>query len=99
MQRINKLAPSSVELIEEVEESYQAGLEVFHQLHCLDVLRKSSYPEYYHANKTESSWIQKGMERIHTGISPQPQSFRCNFSIDTWNSRSLHRDAEAETHV
>lgn len=35
MLRIQKLFPSSVELPEEPEESYQAGLEVFHQIHCL----------------------------------------------------------------
>ena len=35
MLRIEKLVPSSVELPEEEEESYQAGLEVFHQIHCL----------------------------------------------------------------
>lgn len=35
MQDIQKLIPSSVRMPGEKEESYQAGLEVFHQLHCL----------------------------------------------------------------
>ncbi|KAF9063608.1 hypothetical protein BDP27DRAFT_1231783, partial [Rhodocollybia butyracea] len=29
------------------EEYYITSLEVFHQLHCLNLLRKSLYPEYY----------------------------------------------------
>ncbi|KAH8882203.1 hypothetical protein GQ53DRAFT_701340 [Thozetella sp. PMI_491] len=28
---------------------YSAGLEVFHTLHCVNALRKSLYPDYYHA--------------------------------------------------
>jgi hypothetical protein len=31
------------------------GLEVYHQLHCLDMLRKSYYPEHYFPNKTGKS--------------------------------------------
>lgn len=26
---------------------YRVGLEVFHQLHCLNLLRMATYPEYY----------------------------------------------------
>ncbi|KAL6704915.1 hypothetical protein ACN47E_007460 [Coniothyrium glycines] len=29
------------------ETGYRVGLEVFHQLHCLNLLRMSTYPEYY----------------------------------------------------
>ncbi|KAF2683932.1 hypothetical protein K458DRAFT_442974 [Lentithecium fluviatile CBS 122367] len=29
------------------ELGYRVGLEVFHQLHCLNLLRMSTYPEYY----------------------------------------------------
>lgn len=29
------------------ETGYRVGLEVFHQLHCLNLLRMATYPEYY----------------------------------------------------
>ncbi|KAF2187882.1 hypothetical protein K469DRAFT_568210 [Zopfia rhizophila CBS 207.26] len=29
------------------EKGYRVGLEVFHQLHCLNLLRMATYPEYY----------------------------------------------------
>jgi hypothetical protein len=29
------------------ETGYRVGIEVFHQLHCLNLLRMSTYPEYY----------------------------------------------------
>lgn len=29
------------------ETGYRVGLEVFHQLHCLNLLRMSTYPDYY----------------------------------------------------
>lgn len=29
------------------ETGVRVGLEVFHQLHCLNLLRMSTYPEYY----------------------------------------------------
>jgi hypothetical protein len=61
MLRINKLVPSSVVLNEEVVESYQGGIEVFHQIHCLDMLRKLNYPDYYHSE------VSIVMQRIHTG--------------------------------
>jgi hypothetical protein len=28
-------------------EGYRIGIEVFHQLHCLNLLRQSSFPDYY----------------------------------------------------
>jgi hypothetical protein len=29
------------------ERGYRVGIEVFHQLHCLNLLRMATYPEYY----------------------------------------------------
>jgi hypothetical protein len=29
------------------EEGYRVGMEVFHQLHCLNLLRRVTYKEYY----------------------------------------------------
>jgi hypothetical protein len=34
---------------------YLASIDVFHQLHCVDILRKSLYREYY--NKHEEAFI------------------------------------------
>lgn len=47
------LDPKSIKITNAVtgEDGYRIGLEVFHQLHCLNLLRQSSYPEYY--NRTE----------------------------------------------
>ncbi|KAJ0152076.1 hypothetical protein CTA2_262 [Colletotrichum tanaceti] len=43
------LDPKSIKITNAVtgEEGYRVGLEVFHQLHCLNLLRMSTFPEYY----------------------------------------------------
>ncbi|KAK1634600.1 hypothetical protein BDP81DRAFT_462430 [Colletotrichum phormii] len=43
------LDPKSIKTTNAVtgEEGYRVGLEVFHQLHCLNLLRQATYPEYY----------------------------------------------------
>ncbi|TQN64642.1 hypothetical protein CSHISOI_10783, partial [Colletotrichum shisoi] len=43
------LDPKSIKITNPItgEEGYRAGLEVFHQLHCLNLLRMSTFPEYY----------------------------------------------------
>ena len=43
------------------ETGYRVGLEVFHQLHCLNLLRMSTYPNAYN----ESSWAL--INRVHIG--------------------------------
>ncbi|KAK1976219.1 hypothetical protein LZ30DRAFT_693034 [Colletotrichum cereale] len=43
------LDPKSIKITNAVtgEEGYRAGLEVFHQLHCLNLLRQATYADYY----------------------------------------------------
>ena len=44
------------------ETGYRVGIEVFHQLHCLNLLRMSTYPEYY--SKLEWSDTNDKPERV-----------------------------------
>lgn len=48
---------------------YRVGLEVFHQLHCLNLLRMATYPEYY--THVEWSDTNDKPERVrgHLGMS------------------------------
>lgn len=50
------------------ETGYRVGLEVFHQLHCLNLLRMATYPEYY--TKVEWSDTNDKPERVraHLGM-------------------------------
>ncbi|CAJ2510798.1 Uu.00g064230.m01.CDS01 [Anthostomella pinea] len=47
MERLNKLHNTSVMLPPESGGGYMASLEATHQMHCVDMLRKFSYREYY----------------------------------------------------
>jgi hypothetical protein len=48
------------------EEGYRVGMEVFHQLHCLNILRRVAYKDYYEPLGGE---FAKGPEDVqaHTG--------------------------------
>jgi hypothetical protein len=52
------------------ETGYRVGLEVFHQLHCLNLLRMATYPDYY----TKVEWSDTNDEpqkvRAHLGTLP-----------------------------
>lgn len=52
------------------EEGYRVGMEVFHHLHCLNLLRRVTYKEYYEPLGGEFS---KGPEALkgHTGTYSQ----------------------------
>lgn len=52
------------------EEGYRVGMEVFHHLHCLNLLRRVTYREYYEPLGGEFS---KGPEALkgHTGTYSQ----------------------------
>ena len=49
------------------EDGYVVGLDVFHQLHCVNMLRKSLYPDRYdlYANM---SGIELSLAKNHTGL-------------------------------
>jgi len=90
MLRIQKLVPSSVELPEEPEESYQAGLEVFHQIHCLDMIRRYSYFEHYSVIQPE---FARPMMRIHTDhcIEMLRQTLMCNSDLHVYTYNWVDR--------
>jgi hypothetical protein len=93
------------------ETGYRVGLEVFHQLHCLNLLRMSTYPEYY----TKLWWSDTNDKpekvRAHLGklyplrILPLPTTpFSPLLSMQLFVhqadfNRSLHRNSTHEPHV
>lgn len=48
------------------EEGYRVGVEVFHQLHCLNLLRKVTYKEYYQPLGGELA-VEREALQAHTG--------------------------------
>jgi len=92
MIRINKLVPSSADLPEEVNESYQGSIEVFHQLHCLNLLRQMTYSDYYR----EEEWFSNPMLRTHTDhcIEILRQKLMCESDLHVftynWVDRATH---------
>lgn len=54
--------PNATELIPGTEDQYIVELDVFHQLHCLNALRKSFYPERYWDSFIDY-WIDDGSPR------------------------------------
>ena len=50
------------------EEGYRVGVEVFHQLHCINLLRRVTYKEYYEPLGGEFSSGPEAL-RKHTGTS------------------------------
>lgn len=48
------------------EEGYRVGMEVFHQLHCLNLLRRVTYKEYYEPLGGELSVSREKLQK-HTG--------------------------------
>lgn len=58
------------------------GLEVYHQLHCLDRIRKSFHPQYYFAGETEQEVVS---HREHC-LDHIRQSVICSgdFALDRW---------------
>jgi hypothetical protein len=63
---------------------YLASLEVFHQLHCLDLLRKVTFREYYYEEGSFTDDHQKHLEHC---IEELRQSLMCHgdMSLLTYN--------------
>ncbi|PMD40973.1 hypothetical protein L207DRAFT_427582, partial [Hyaloscypha variabilis F] len=53
------------------DDAYMAGLDVFHQLHCVDFLRRTAYSSYY--NETPP---------LHATGPPRIAEFRINHCVD-----------------
>jgi hypothetical protein len=49
-------------------EGYRVGIEVFHQLHCINLLRRVTYKEYYEPLGGEFGKGPEALQR-HTGMS------------------------------
>jgi hypothetical protein len=77
------------------ETGYRVGVEAFHQLHCLNLLRKVTYREYY---ETRGGELEKGREAVqkHTG-----ETFCRLLSCPLSNhfARPLHRSAATPNYV
>lgn len=58
------------------ETGYRVGLEVFHQLHCLNLLRMATYPEYY--TKVEWSDTNDKPERVRAHLDHCIEILRMN---------------------
>lgn len=51
-------------------EGYRVGLEVFHQLHCVNLLRQATFKDYYVELGTNGDFVEgEEMLRIHLGKS------------------------------
>jgi hypothetical protein len=81
-----------VELADDLGGGYMSTLELFHQLHCLNVLRKWTYIDYYKAQDPHF-WNQR-LLRDHTGSVCNPKIIPIAY-ID----RPLHRYPAASAHV
>jgi hypothetical protein len=51
-------------------EGYRVGLEVFHQLHCINLLRQVTYKDYYMELGNGNFAGGQGELQMHTGMSP-----------------------------
>jgi hypothetical protein len=50
-------------------EGYRVGLEVFHQLHCINLLRQATYKEYYVELGTNGDFAEgDDLLRMHLGM-------------------------------
>ena len=57
------------------EEGYRVGMEVFHHLHCINLLRRVTYKEYYEPLGGEFGHGREALQ-AHTGESFVPLSIR-----------------------
>jgi hypothetical protein len=119
---LSSLTPSQASLLPDTttripvpgrENEYQATVDVFHQMHCLDVVRMALYrnrydKHFYFQNGTvdECKWVHVGLFPPPIPI-PIPKTLkkktengkeRNRRKLIKW-SRSLSRSGEASTHV
>jgi hypothetical protein len=78
--------------LHEIPEEYGGGyigmLEVFHLLHCLDEVRKATYPEYYAAEWEAHGGVHAA--RVHNG-KPQirEESGKTEWANLTWRRQII----------
>ncbi|EMD85874.1 hypothetical protein COCC4DRAFT_209332 [Bipolaris maydis ATCC 48331] len=66
-----------------LEDQYMIGLDVFHQLHCLDTIRKSFYPRRYNITLLKSDGTVNYVPWLHVDhcIESIRQSLMCNADV------------------
>ncbi|KAI5458860.1 hypothetical protein BGZ63DRAFT_514270 [Mariannaea sp. PMI_226] len=78
------LLPNRTGRIANTEDKYFVELDVFHQLHCLNMIRMSRYPEYYrnlHTSEADEILTYFDSEHIEHCIDTIRQSLMCQTDI------------------
>ncbi|KAI1109850.1 hypothetical protein F5Y14DRAFT_388908 [Nemania sp. NC0429] len=81
VKRIGKMDNSTVMLPAESGGGYMASLEATHQLHCLDMLRKFSFREYYKDKAAPFSDAKKLRVHMDHCIEMLRQTIQCNADL------------------
>lgn len=68
-------------------EGYRVGLEVFHQLHCINLLRQVTYKDYYTEVGGGDLAATKEELQMHTGKQLLPLFIHCSTNVQTTASR------------
>jgi hypothetical protein len=76
------------------EEGYRVGMEVFHQLHCLNLLRRVAYKDYYESLGGEFAAGPDALQH-HAGESTGPKRQFTSINANLF-FRSLYRGSSAE---
>ncbi|KAG5637898.1 hypothetical protein H0H81_002783 [Sphagnurus paluster] len=64
------------------KKDYIIGIDVFHQLHCLNFIRKSLYPDYYKTDNATETPRQREIHLSHC-VNSIRQSLMCSADIST----------------
>ncbi|KAK0625825.1 hypothetical protein B0T14DRAFT_405338, partial [Immersiella caudata] len=65
LERLGRLRNSSVTLPSGDGGGYMASIAAFHQMHCLNLLRKYSYLDYYRVKPDEAAFFNAPTLRVH----------------------------------
>jgi len=80
------------------EEGYRAAVEVFHQLHCLNLIRQAIYKDYYKNQYSDVSEADSKEDlQGHVGKCAKVGSGPRRPELT--GDRPLHRNSENESHV
>ncbi|KAJ8516158.1 hypothetical protein ONZ45_g6500 [Pleurotus djamor] len=60
---------------------YVGGLDVFHQIHCLDMIRMAAYPDRYNASQRHQMHLRRSGSMGHPKISDQEHLQHCINSV------------------
>ncbi|KAI8946016.1 hypothetical protein F4801DRAFT_566111 [Xylaria longipes] len=58
-------SPTSDDIVQVSDGGYVSVLSVYHELHCLDALRRNIYPDYYYPNATTKKMETNIVHMIH----------------------------------